>query len=123
MKLRTAALAGASLLFFATPALARGDGWYLGLGAGWSQLSDANYHDPLEIDKGGSTAFAWQLIAGVIWSLSPQLDLQLDYRYIQVGKTSHFYSSTLGVPSGTKSFGELNSNNVMLNIRWFFQPP
>ncbi len=35
MKLRTAALAGASLLCFATPALA-GEGWYLGLGAGYS---------------------------------------------------------------------------------------
>src|SRR5207302_1155762 len=43
MKLRTAALAGASLLCFATPALAGGDGWYLGLGAGWSQLKDIDY--------------------------------------------------------------------------------
>src|SRR5579884_2017524 len=38
MKIRTAALAGASLLYFATPAFA-GDGWYLGLGAGWSDAS------------------------------------------------------------------------------------
>ena len=42
MKLRTAALAGASILFFATPALA-GEGWYLGLGAGWSQPQDIHY--------------------------------------------------------------------------------
>ena len=42
MKLRTIALAGASLIAFATPAAAN-DGWYLGLGAGWSKLNQIPY--------------------------------------------------------------------------------
>src|SRR5436309_1702571 len=43
MNLRTLALAGASLLTFATPALAGGDGWYLGLGVGWSDQMNIPY--------------------------------------------------------------------------------
>ncbi len=38
MKFRTFILAGASALMLATPALA-GEGWYLGLGAGWDTLN------------------------------------------------------------------------------------
>src|ERR1700744_2960538 len=38
MKLRTFILAGTSALMLATPALA-GEGWYLGLGAGWDTLN------------------------------------------------------------------------------------
>src|SRR5882724_5856884 len=42
MKLGTIALAGVSLVALATPAAAA-DGWYLGLGAGWSKLTDLDY--------------------------------------------------------------------------------
>ena len=40
MKLRIIALASASLIALATPAAAGGDGWYLGLGAGWSKMDE-----------------------------------------------------------------------------------
>ena len=43
MKLTTLALVGASLAAFATPALAGGDGWYLGLGVGWSDQMNLTY--------------------------------------------------------------------------------
>ncbi len=50
------------------------------------------------------TAFAYQLIAGVIWSVAPQLDLQLDFRYRGVENTTHL----VGEPHNI-SFGNLNS--------------
>jgi len=224
MNIRALALAGASLLCLTTPALAGGDGWYLGLGAGYSQLEDIKttatttggkieykdtaryiasagykmpsgfrleleggwasypvkdafngngarltgaqgwtsvgtllingaydfpitpdfaftlgagigagrteikYFDtatfpglvgPAEIDRGANTAFAYQLIAGIVWSISPQLDLQIDYRWVSVGKTEVFHSSAFGVPSGNKSLGDANSNNIMRTLRRF----
>ncbi len=77
-----------------------------GIGAG---NVDAHYFDRTgagfnEIDQGSGTAFAYQLIAGVIWSLSPALDLQVDYRWLSVGRTDHSYSSAFGVPRATKVF-------------------
>ncbi len=42
MKLRTIALAGVAVAALSSPASA-GTGWYLGLGAGWSQLDPVNY--------------------------------------------------------------------------------
>jgi outer membrane protein OmpA-like peptidoglycan-associated protein len=41
MKLRYLALSGAALLAFVSPALA-GQGWYIGLGAGWDTLNNTN---------------------------------------------------------------------------------
>jgi hypothetical protein len=42
LTLKGAALAGVALLALAQPAAA-GEGWYLGLGAGGSQLNDVRY--------------------------------------------------------------------------------
>ena len=54
MKLRTIALAGASLIAFVTPAAA-GTGWYLGGGLGWSELKsiDTQRHSPGGAAGGG----------------------------------------------------------------------
>ena len=221
MKLRTVALAGASLIAFATPAAA-GTGWYLGLGAGWSELKDvetqraspggaagghiefnttvrgdysvgfktasrfrieledgyaqykvkkataagtgaaipgaggsvsigtmmanlaydmpltsqlgftvggglgmgsvlANYSDPVENNRKSDRAFAYQAIAGVTWTVNPQLDLELGYHYVSVAQTTHDFASTFGVPKGKINYGEADSHNIMLNIRWFLQ--
>jgi OOP family OmpA-OmpF porin len=46
MTQRFIAFAGAALCMLATPALA-GDGWYLGLGAGWDSRNDVQITDPL----------------------------------------------------------------------------
>jgi len=216
MKLRTIALAGAVLCAFATPA-ASAEGWYLGLGVGWSQLADGDYsaqaigfagdasfgstvrggvsggykwatglraefefgyakYDfesatgngaPLPgtggdisvatflanvaydipisqslsftagggigagsvradysesilaiTNKGTDTSFAWQLIAGLIWSVGPKFDLQLDYRYVTAGGTTHDVTFQ-GQPAGTIDYGDAMAHNVMVTARWF----
>src|SRR5260370_1080861 len=111
MKLRIIALAGASLLALVTPA-ASNDGWYLGLGAGRVM---AGYSDPTETNRKGKTAFAYQAIAGVIWSIAPQVDLQLDYRYVSAAKTTHAFNSPPTKAAGTVQYGDANSHNIMLN--------
>jgi opacity protein-like surface antigen len=216
MKLTTIALAGASLCAFATPA-ASAEGWYLGLGVGWSQLADGDYSAPaigfagdasfgstvrgsvsggykwatgiraeLEFgyakydfdsatgngaplpgtggdialatflanvaydipiaqslsftagggigagsvragfsesilgitNEGTDTSFAWQLIAGLIWSVGPQFDVQLDYRYVRGAGTTHDVTFQ-GMPAGTIDYGDATAHNVMLTARWF----
>jgi OOP family OmpA-OmpF porin len=218
MKLRTIALAGASLIAFVTPAAA-GTGWYLGLGAGWSELQSvgaqvttpaiptsgqgsfnstvrgdvaagfktasgfrieledgygeyklkkatfpagvaiagasghlsigtmmvdvaydlplnsgfgltlggglglgsvlANYDDPTQTIRKNDTAFAYQAMAGVTYAVSPQLDLELAYRYIAVDQTTHNYASIFGIPSGKIQLAEADSHNLVLSLRWF----
>ena len=77
MKLTCVALAGASLLAFATPAAA-GDGWYLGLGAGWSKPRDVSDKSPggaigkLEYDNTARYDFA----AGYKWASGLRLELE-----------------------------------------------
>jgi opacity protein-like surface antigen len=48
-----------------------------GIGAGFVTAHDF----PFEIDTGERTEFAYQLIAGLVWSINPLLDLQVDYRW------------------------------------------
>lgn len=206
MKGGRAALAGASLFCFATPAFA-GDGWYLGLGGGSSQLQDFGFVDQdiefdsraknafradiagglktldglriefegawahnavnccgflaersggsgaggwvnvgtamingaydipiapaialtlgigigagsvtgrvhaFDIDTGEITDFAYQVIAGLVWSITPDLDLQVDYRWLSIADNNDPINRN-GV----------NSNNVMLNLRWYLEP-
>jgi opacity protein-like surface antigen len=216
MKHTTMALAGALLCAFATPA-ASADGWYLGLGAGWSQLADGDYSAPalgltgdasfgsavrgsvsggykwatgiraelefgyakydfesatgngaplpgtggdialatflanvaydipigqsfsftagggigagsvradysesilMVTNKGTDTSFAWQLIAGLIWSVGPQFDLQLDYRYVRGSGTTHDLTFQ-GAPAGNIDYEDAMAHNVMLTARWF----
>jgi opacity protein-like surface antigen len=218
MKLRTIALAGASLIAFVTPAAA-GTGWYLGLGLGWTQLQSvdahvttpavagsghgsfnttvrgdvaagfktasgvrieledgygeykvksasfpsgtpiagasghlsistmmvdiaydrpitpqfgftvggglglgsvlAHYDDPTQTIRKSDKAFAYQAIVGVTYAVSPQLDLQLAYRYIAVDNTTHDYASIFGIPSGKIQLAEVDSHNVEMSLRWY----
>src|ERR1700681_4944249 len=91
----------------------------LGAGAGAGRVLAA-YSDPTESNRKGDTAFAYEGIAGVIWSISPQVDLQLDYGYVSPGKTTHKYTAPPTVSAGTVQYGDANSHNIMLNIRYFF---
>src|ERR1700680_124065 len=79
MKLRTIALAGASLIAFATPAAAA-DGWYLGLGAGWSKMSELTYQ---QTTPGGKINFdnaaRFDVAAGYKWASGLRLELEDGY--------------------------------------------
>ena len=85
MKLRTMALAGASLIAFATPAAAGGDGWYLGLGAGWSKMDELNYQ---RATPGGKIKFdnaaRFDVAAGYKWASGFRLELEDGYASYKV---------------------------------------
>jgi OOP family OmpA-OmpF porin len=218
MKLRTIALASASLIAFVTPAAA-GTGWYLGLGLGWSEAQSVDYQltsppgpagghfsfntamrgdfaagykmpsgfrveledgygqykiksattpggakiagagghvsigtmmanvaydiplssgfgftvggglglgsvlaaysDPIETNRKSDKAFAYQAMAGVTYAFSPQLDLELAYRYIAVDQTTHDYAASVGPSPGKINYAEADSHNLVLSLRWF----
>jgi opacity protein-like surface antigen len=69
-------------------------------------------------NEGTDTSFAWQLIAGLIWSVGPQFDLQLDYRYVRGAGTTHDVTYQ-GAPAGTIDYADAIAHNVMLTARWF----
>ena len=86
--------------------------WYLtfGGGLGWGFLT-ANSED--------KSALAWQLIAGVTYRVSPDVDLQFDYRYVSIEKVDIADNQR-----ASYAFGPVASNNLMLSLRWYFdQPP
>jgi opacity protein-like surface antigen len=78
----------------------------------------AGYSDPIASNHGSDSSFAWQLIAGVIWSVSPRFDLQVDYRYVRIGETTHDLVFQ-GTPVGPVDYADSTAHNVMLTARWF----
>ena len=80
----------------------------------------AGYTDAILVvtNRGTDTSFAWQLIAGLIWSVGPKFDLQLDYRYVKASGTTHDLTYQ-GAPAGTIAYSGAAQHNVMLTARWF----
>jgi OmpA-OmpF porin, OOP family len=66
--------------------------------------------------------FAWQLIAGLVYSVTPQLDFQVDYRFRSLDTTDHTWDFDPACCATTMRLGNKNSQSVMLSIRYFFQP-
>ncbi|HYD29682.1 MAG TPA: outer membrane beta-barrel protein, partial [Azospirillaceae bacterium] len=87
---------------------------YIGAGAGFSRV----WYDNLLTSAGNSvddsdTVFAYQGIAGVAYSVMPNLDLTLDYRYFAT-KDPDFTSNLGGFDS------EYKNHTVLAGLRYFF---
>lgn len=86
-----------------------------GVGAGGYRLT---VEEPLGIVAGASTVsqFAWQAGAGVTYSLSPQITLDLGYRFVGVGQASTPLGLGDGSPAGdyTSAF---TASEVVLSLR------
>ena len=54
-----------------------------GGGLGAARFTSA-YTDPTELVRGGKVGFAYQLIGGLTWEITPRVDLELDYRYLSL---------------------------------------
>jgi opacity protein-like surface antigen len=70
-----------------------------------------------------NTNFAWALHAGVSYDVSPQLAIDLAYRYAQLGDgTSGAVTDYLGVahPDATLHIRDIDTNDVMLGVRYKF---
>jgi outer membrane protein OmpA-like peptidoglycan-associated protein len=94
-----------------------------GAGIAWVDPSIRTAAPSIVVASGSETAFAWQAIAGLIFPLSDRFELQADYRYRSIEGTDH--SSAFFAPSGI-SFDDLDSQSVMVTLRWYFraaEPP
>ena len=54
-----------------------------GVGAAFHRLSDITA--PLDASDGDNTSFAWNVTAGVSYDLSPELKIDVSYRYTDLG--------------------------------------
>lgn len=115
---------------------------FVGAGVGVSRNTISNFGDfSVCINSlscagnGGSDAFAasastwsfaWAIHAGLAYQLSPNVAIELAYRYIDLGNAK---SGDLVAFDGTNNinnpmeFHHLTSNDVKLGIRWMFAPP
>src|SRR6266566_7010530 len=107
MKLRTIALAGASLVAFATPAAAGGDGWYLGLGAGWSKLNQIPYTTGAtgQGHINFSSAPRFDIAAGYKWVSAFRLELEDGYANYKVKSATTPSSVPIAGATGHVSVG------------------
>src|SRR5215470_818996 len=105
MKLRITALAGVSLLALASPAYAAGDGYYLSLGAGWSDLQNVDtrvtFLNGTVGGTGGNIDFnntaRFDIAAG--YKLPSGLRLELETGYAQYGVQSAAGVGGVNIPT------------------------
>jgi opacity protein-like surface antigen len=115
---------------------------FIGAGIGTSRNTISNFGDfsvcvnSLSCaGNGGSDAFAnaastwsfaWAIHAGLAYQVSPNLAIELAYRYIDLGNAK---SGDLVAFDGTNNFynpmefHHLTSNDVKLGVRWLLLPP
>ncbi|HEX3486349.1 MAG TPA: outer membrane beta-barrel protein, partial [Micropepsaceae bacterium] len=117
MKLKTFAFAGASLIAFASPAAAA-DGWYLGLGAGWSKLRDVAYSvngGPQGKDTYKDTA-RFDLAAGYKWPMGIRLEIETGYGNYALKNS--FTPPPVAAIAGAD--GHVDIGTVMANVAYDF---
>jgi opacity protein-like surface antigen len=69
--------------------------------------------------------FAWAVHAGVAYHVTPQLTLELAYRYIDLGDALTGVAGSwdgLGA-TGYQEFNHLTSHDLKFGIRWMLEPP
>ena len=106
-------------------------GWpitpHIGMGIGGAEASGSlNTAAFGTLSKTSDFVFAYQAIAGIRYQATPQIALDLDYRYRGMESVSYTArSATVGgtfFPSKTYS-GNGNSNNFVASITYLFGPP
>jgi opacity protein-like surface antigen len=112
---------------------------FVGAGAGLADVTISHFHDqgtvttlaagttPTAGALGGSISiwnFAWALYAGFAYKVTPGLTLELAYRYLDLGsgKSGDLIDSITGIDYGAMSFNHLSSQDLMLGMRWMFEP-
>ncbi len=90
------------------------------------------------LDNGGKTAFAWALMAGLDFNVTPNLKLELGYRYLNYGTFTTRGSNCLagasavafstanctgGVPNYISSHNALASNDFRIGLIWMLGGP
>ena len=105
---------------------------FIGAGIGFSTLTVAGMKDVNVVAPGGSVAFgqdhtktnfAWAVYAGGSFDITPQVALELTYRYADLGTAQSGRVTTFdGAASNSGVFvQDITSNDVMLGMRYKFQ--
>lgn len=100
---------------------------YVGAGIGFATISVDGLKD-VNVPQGSvfyaadgtTTNFAWAIHAGLAYDVSPQLVIDLSYRYADLGNAS---SGVVSAFDGTGSYShvairDITSNDVMLGVRY-----
>lgn len=85
----------------------------IGAGADYAKLNDDR------IVNDADTNFAYQLVAGLTYKLTSQLDLSLTYRFLNVDSPS--FSDTLGTRVDTYAFDDVQKHAVTIGLRYDLQ--
>jgi opacity protein-like surface antigen len=79
-------------------------------------------------DTGTQTNFAWALMAGAAYKVTPSFAVELSYRYLNLGKAQTGLLVNLdptvvsGNPLAPVTFNNLQSHDIMLSMRWMLAP-
>jgi opacity protein-like surface antigen len=103
---------------------------FIGAGIGFASVTVDGLRD-VNVPQNGvafgatntNTNFAWALHAGVSYDVSPQLALDLSYRYAQLGDgTSGAVTTYQGVtdPTSTLHIRDIDTNDFLLAVRYKF---
>jgi opacity protein-like surface antigen len=129
-------------LFLANAYVDLGTWWYItpfvGAGVGASRNTISNFMDFGASGNGGirlSTTyfddqtkwnFAWALYAGLSYQVTPAFNVELTYRYVNLGSaqtgTPHAFDGTV-IPTSPFVFHDLTSNDLMFGMRWMLGDP
>jgi opacity protein-like surface antigen len=93
---------------------------YIGAGVGAAYVSTSDYVSTVAPPISGDTAhsqwnLAWALMAGLGYRLSPNLMVDVGYRYIDFGDAKPKSDS-----SGTMTFNNVAAHEVRVGLRWSF---
>jgi opacity protein-like surface antigen len=103
---------------------------YVGLGAGFANVTISNFRDTNVIAGGGGWAdtgsqwnFAWALYAGLAYKVTPTFSVDLGYRFVSLGdgKTGILTNLDPLLGCGTcapMTFRGIYSHDLMLGVRW-----
>ena len=86
---------------------------YVGGGAGAAFHRLSNITAPLDASDGDTTAFAWNATAGVSYDITPELKIDVSYRYTDLGSAISSGAVPLEVD-------KLTANEVMIGLRYYF---
>jgi opacity protein-like surface antigen len=98
---------------------------YVGAGAGVSYLmmDDIVTTSPagsLDVGDADDWSFAWALMAGLAYHFTPQLALDVGYRYLNLGEVETDTLTDIGAGDGTFSYDDLQAHEVRVGVRYTF---
>lgn len=91
-----------------------------GVGGAWF---DPRFSDAVQGRITGSqTAFTWQAIAGLTWQFNPRWEIEADYRFQEIGDSSHDFVNAAQLIQPF-SLDSKKMQSAMVNVRWYLYGP